>query len=87
MHRALGLEATKIVAGFKQPDVKEQGWDREALWLSLGQIPSWLPCLLLQAHTVLLKTPERLLKTSCGGAALVTAHQELHFLWMPWRMG
>ncbi|XP_023781517.1 dual specificity protein phosphatase 4 [Cyanistes caeruleus] len=28
MQRALGLEATKIMAGFKQPGVKEQGWDR-----------------------------------------------------------
>lgn len=59
MHRALGLEATKIMAGFKQPGVKEQGWDREVLRLSLGQIPSWLPCLLLQAHTALLESPER----------------------------
>lgn len=39
MWRATGLEATKIVAGFKQPGVKEQGWDREALQPSLEQIP------------------------------------------------
>lgn len=39
MQRALGLETTKVVAGFKQHGVKEQGRDREAFQPSLGQIP------------------------------------------------